>query len=161
MAHGASSCPLGLAPVPVARKRITVVIPTHNRRAHVLVAIASAQRQTRPAEEIIVVADGCTDGTAEAVRAIDDKRVTLLHLPKAPATAGSTATRRFARRAAKDRLPRRPRLRAEISRVGLRFEADTRHDLYRRNDQHAELHERFGEALAELERLRRQEGRLS
>jgi hypothetical protein len=37
------------------------------------------------------------------------------------------------------------RLRAEMSRVALRFEADTRHELYERNDQHAELHERFGD----------------
>jgi hypothetical protein len=46
------------------------------------------------------------------------------------------------------------RLRAEISRVALQFEADTRHELFERNDEHAALHERFGEALAELERRR-------
>ena len=52
-------------------------------------------------------------------------------------------------------------LRAEISRVALQFEADTRHELYERNDQHAALHERFGAALAELERLRERDATLT
>ena len=50
------------------------------------------------------------------------------------------------------------RLRVEISSVALQFEADTRHDLYERNDQHAALHERFGAELAELERMRERFG---
>jgi hypothetical protein len=49
------------------------------------------------------------------------------------------------------------RLRSEISRVALRFEADTRHELYERNDQHAALHEQFGAALEERDRLLEQE----
>lgn len=39
-------------------------------------------RQTLPAVEIIVVADGCTDGTQEAVAALGESRVKLLDLPK-------------------------------------------------------------------------------
>ena len=49
-----------------------------------LLAIESALRQTREALEVIVVADGCTDDTVEAVGALDDERVVLLDLPKAP-----------------------------------------------------------------------------
>jgi hypothetical protein len=66
------------------RKSISVVIPTYNRRAHVLLAIESALRQTREALEVIVVADGCTDGSADAISALDDERVVLLDLAKAP-----------------------------------------------------------------------------
>jgi glycosyltransferase involved in cell wall biosynthesis len=62
----------------------SVIIPTHNRRETLLAAIASALEQTRPPAEIIVVADGCTDGTQDAVRSLGDRRVTLLDLPKAP-----------------------------------------------------------------------------
>ena len=280
------------------RKSISVVIPTHNRRAHVLLAIESALRQTREPLEVIVVADGCTDDTVEAVGALDDERVVLLDLPKAPGfgwenrnealgrargeviaylsdddlwlpdhlqrigelfdaevadvvqanacvihpdgslelsgldwrvpeyrrrflaveenrtpssavshvrgaaeAAGGWRTvtidgdvdlwRRIVRSGASTVAMMEPtvlffgarrgtpeeraqqardymeklrdplelaRLRAEISRVALQFEADTRHDLYERNDQHAALHERFGAALGELERLRERDG---
>jgi len=43
----------------------------------------SALRQTRPADEVLVLCDGCSDGTAEAVRALGDERVTAIELPKA------------------------------------------------------------------------------
>ena len=63
--------------------RFTVAIPTHDRRETVLLAIASALAQTRPPEEVLVLCDGCTDGTPEAVAALDDPRVRALDLPKA------------------------------------------------------------------------------
>lgn len=54
---------------------VSVVIPTHNR-AHLLgAAIDSALAQTSPPEEIIVVDDGSTDGTAELVRSFTRKNV--------------------------------------------------------------------------------------
>jgi glycosyltransferase involved in cell wall biosynthesis len=65
-------------------KRISVVIPTHNRRPLVMLAIDSALRQHREPLEVIVVADGCTDDTVESIRALGDERVQLLDLPKAP-----------------------------------------------------------------------------
>jgi hypothetical protein len=61
----------------------TVGIPTHNRRETVLLALASALEQTRPPTRIYVVADGCTDGTQEAVRALGDPHVEVLDRPKA------------------------------------------------------------------------------
>jgi glycosyltransferase involved in cell wall biosynthesis len=283
------------------RKSISAVIPTHNRRAHLLLAIESSLRQTREPLEVIVVADGCMDDTAEAVGALGDERIVLLDLPKAPGLGWENRNealrrargdavaylsdddlwlpdhlervgelldagvadvvqanacvvhpdgrlelsgtdwrvpeyrRRFlageeirtpssaiahirgvaeaaggwrtverlgdrdlwvrmlesgastvatmeptvlffgARRGAPQEREQQARdymaklrdpldlarLRAEISRVGLRFEADTRHALYERNDQHAALHERYGAALAELERLRERDATLT
>jgi cellulose synthase/poly-beta-1,6-N-acetylglucosamine synthase-like glycosyltransferase len=60
---------------------ITVAIPTHNRRDTLLLAVQSALAQTREPAQVIVVADGCTDGTAEGVRALDDPRIELLANP--------------------------------------------------------------------------------
>jgi Glycosyl transferase family 2 len=60
----------------------TVGIPTHNRRETVLLALASSLEQTRPPTRVLVIADGCTDGTQEAVRAIGDDRIEVLDRPK-------------------------------------------------------------------------------
>ena len=63
--------------------RFSVVVATHNRRETLLVALRSALQQTRAPEEVLVVADGCTDGSVEAVRALGDPRIEVLDLPKA------------------------------------------------------------------------------
>ena len=62
----------------------TVVIPTHNRRETALLAVRSALAQTRPPGHVIVIADGCTDGTVDAMRELGDDRVDALELPKGP-----------------------------------------------------------------------------
>lgn len=46
---------------------VSVIIPTYNRRELLSRALDSVMRQTRPADEIIVVDDGSDDGTAEMV----------------------------------------------------------------------------------------------
>lgn len=63
---------------------ITVVIPTHDRRDTMLLALGSALSQTRRPAQVLVVADGCSDGTADAVRGLGDPRVEVLDLPKGP-----------------------------------------------------------------------------
>lgn len=65
----------------------TVAIPTHDRRELVTLAVQSALAQTRPPVEVLVLADGCTDGTAAALRALGDERVRVLELPKGPGYA--------------------------------------------------------------------------
>jgi glycosyltransferase involved in cell wall biosynthesis len=48
--------------------RVSVIIPTRDRREAVLVALHSVQAQTRAVDEIIVVDDGSSDATAQVVR---------------------------------------------------------------------------------------------
>lgn len=50
------------------RNTVTAIIPTFNRRGHVSRAIRSVLAQRHPPEEILVIDDGSTDGTAEALR---------------------------------------------------------------------------------------------
>ncbi|HZO89203.1 MAG TPA: glycosyltransferase family A protein [Chthonomonadaceae bacterium] len=51
---------------------LSVVIPTYNRKESLLRTLRALARQTFPADafEVLVVSDGATDGTAEAVRAL-------------------------------------------------------------------------------------------
>lgn len=65
----------------------TVAIPTHDRRETALLAVRSVLAQTRPPEQLIVLCDGCSDGTADAMSALGDDRVTALELPKLPGYA--------------------------------------------------------------------------
>jgi glycosyltransferase involved in cell wall biosynthesis len=60
---------------------ISVVMPTWNRRALLLEAIASVRAQTFGDWELIVVDDGSTDDTDAAVAALDDARIRLLRRP--------------------------------------------------------------------------------
>lgn len=57
---------------------VSVVIPTHDRRAMLLRALRSVLAQKEIALEVLIVDDGSTDATAEAVRSLDDPRVRVL-----------------------------------------------------------------------------------
>ena len=76
-----------------AAPSVSVVIPTFERRQSVTEAVFSVLNQTRGDLEVIVVDDGSTDGTAAAVRAID-QRVKVVRRPNGgPAAARNTGIR--------------------------------------------------------------------
>jgi glycosyltransferase involved in cell wall biosynthesis len=52
--------------------RVSIIIPTHNRKAFVLEAIGSALAQTYEDCELIVVDDGSADGTGEALKRYEE-----------------------------------------------------------------------------------------
>lgn len=68
---------------------VSVIIPTHNRRSHVLAALAALQKQDYGGGtvEVIVVCDRCTDGTQEAIS--HDFPDVRLHTSPAPGQAAA------------------------------------------------------------------------
>jgi glycosyltransferase involved in cell wall biosynthesis len=65
--------------------RISILLPTHNRLATLRIAIGSLTAQSYGHWELLVVGDGCDDGTGEMVKLIgaSDPRVRWFDLPKA------------------------------------------------------------------------------
>ena len=57
---------------------VSALIPTFNRRGYVQRAIESVLAQTAPVEEIIVVDDGSTDGTADAIARRYGSRISVV-----------------------------------------------------------------------------------
>jgi glycosyltransferase involved in cell wall biosynthesis len=60
---------------------ISVVIPLYNKRPYIMRAISSVLSQTHPANEILVVDDGSTDGSREVVLEFKDSRIRLITQP--------------------------------------------------------------------------------
>ncbi|MBA9003311.1 glycosyltransferase [Thermomonospora cellulosilytica] len=58
----------GQPPVNPAEMRVTVLIPAHNEADQITETIASLRRQERPPDDIVVIADNCTDATAALAR---------------------------------------------------------------------------------------------
>jgi GT2 family glycosyltransferase/peptidoglycan/xylan/chitin deacetylase (PgdA/CDA1 family) len=65
-----------------AAPRFSIVIPTHERRQTVTRNVAALERQSFRDFEALVVVDGSTDGTADALRALDlDFPLTVIEQP--------------------------------------------------------------------------------
>jgi glycosyltransferase involved in cell wall biosynthesis len=62
---------------------VSVIIPTYNRRPLLMEAVESVRAQTFTDWELVVVDDGSTDGSADAVEALHDPRIRVLRLPHA------------------------------------------------------------------------------
>lgn len=69
---------------------VSAVIPTYNRRKYIRRSIDSVLAQTVPVDEIVVVDDGSTDGTAEAVEEWYGSRVRVVR----QANSGVSGARR-------------------------------------------------------------------
>ncbi len=72
--------------------RITVYLPCYNGAQHLAATLAGVRGQTRPADEVIVVDDGSTDGSGEIARA-HGARVIAHRLNRGIAAARNTAWR--------------------------------------------------------------------
>jgi glycosyltransferase involved in cell wall biosynthesis len=77
--------------------RISALIPTYNRRAFTCRAIESVFAQTLPVDEVIVVDDGSTDGTADEIFGRYGSRVKLLRQKNAGVSAARNSAIRIAR----------------------------------------------------------------
>ena len=76
---------------PAVANAVSVVVPAHNSAATIAEALQSARNQTSPPDEVIVVDDGSSDGTAEIV-ATGFPEVQLIRQPNAgPAGARNRA----------------------------------------------------------------------
>lgn len=75
--------------------RIVVLVPAHNEEALIAETLESLAAQTRPPDEVIVVADRCTDQTA---------RISTAHGAKAVETVGNTQDKAGALNQVLDRL---------------------------------------------------------
>jgi glycosyltransferase involved in cell wall biosynthesis len=73
----------------INKPRVSVIIPTYNRRAMALEAAASVLAQTSRDFELIVVDDGSDDGSAAALAALDGRLRLLRH----PERRGVSAAR--------------------------------------------------------------------
>ena len=54
---------------PASRLQLTALVPAHNEALTIAATLQSLWSQTRPPDRVVVVADNCTDDTAELARA--------------------------------------------------------------------------------------------
>jgi len=67
--------------------KISVVIPLYNKELYIRRTLESVLRQSAPADEIVVVDDGSSDGSANEVLKVPDARIRLVQQPNAGESA--------------------------------------------------------------------------
>lgn len=80
-----------MAARPAETGLVSVVMPAFNRAGSIGAAIRSVLAQTHRELELIVIDDGSTDGTADAVLAFDDPRIRLIRGDHAGVSAARNA----------------------------------------------------------------------
>lgn len=75
---------------------ISVILPTYNRAAYVTAAVDSVLKQSCADWELVIADDGSADETADYLRALRDRRITVLWLPHSgnPSKVRNAAIRR-------------------------------------------------------------------
>ena len=76
---------------------VSVVMPTRNRRDLLLHALASVRAQSYPNWELVVIDDGSTDGSSEAVEDLGDDRIDVIRTEGEGAAAARNIGLRHAR----------------------------------------------------------------
>ncbi len=64
------------------RLTVSILIPCHNEEKMIAQTLEACFRQVRPADEIIVINDGSTDGTADILRSFADRIKIVTVMPK-------------------------------------------------------------------------------
>lgn len=78
-----------MAPEP--KHLVCVIIAVKNGAPHIVEAVESALAQGPLVDQVIVVDDGSTDGTLEALAVLSDRRLSLLHSPDNGVSAARNA----------------------------------------------------------------------
>jgi len=77
----------------VDARRVIVGIPARDEETHIGACLAALSRQTRPADEVIILLNNCTDRSLQAVRSalpdLPSLRVVERHLAPSEASAGA------------------------------------------------------------------------
>lgn len=66
------------------RPVFTILLPTHNRADVLRCSLQSILAQNFQSYEVLIIADGCTDNSADIVAGFNDKRLKWFDFPKGP-----------------------------------------------------------------------------